>query len=161
MPCIGFVATGSGGDFGRTLGIRGRTADHMAVLAGGGECTIDAGRARFAGGDGRPRERWWINVLSAGVGGLVDRYSATAPAFLSGRLSYAQATLRGSSCAGACVCAAAPSSRRRDRRALVDSHAVVICNGRTFGGGMAIAPMARPDDGLLEVSPSRRAHACA
>jgi diacylglycerol kinase (ATP) len=28
---------------------------------------------------------------------------------------------------------------------------VAICNGTTFGGGMRIAPMARPDDGLLEV----------
>ena len=34
---------------------------------------------------------------------------------------------------------------------LLDSHAVAICNGTTFGGGMRIAPMARPDDGLLEV----------
>ena len=33
-------------------------------------------------------------MLSAGVGGLVDRYTAGAPAFLSGRLAYAQATLR-------------------------------------------------------------------
>ena len=152
MPCIGFVATGSGGDFGRTLGIRGRAADHIAVLASGGECTIDAGRARFAGGDGRPRERWWINVLSAGVGGLVDRYSATAPAILSGRLSYAQATLR-----GIVMCrrvrlrcrAVLPGGETVER--VVDSHAVAICNGRTFGGGMNIAPMARPDDGLLEV----------
>ncbi len=152
MPCIGFVATGTGGDFGRTLGIPGGTADHIAVLAAGAERTIDAGRASFTGGDGRPRERWWINVLTAGVGGLVDRYAATAPAFLSGRLSYAQATLR-----GIVMCrrvrlrcrAVLPGGEAVER--VVDSHAVVVCNGQTFGGGMNIAPMARPDDGLLEV----------
>ena len=91
-------------------------------------------------------------MLSAGVGGLVDRYSATAPAFLSGRLSYAQATLR-----GIVMCrrvrlrcrAVLPGGETVER--VVDSHAVVICNGRTFGGGMDIAPMAHPDDGLLEV----------
>ncbi len=151
-PCVGFVATGTGGDFGRTLGIPGRAADHIAVLAAGAERTIDAGRARFTGGDGAPRERWWVNVLSAGVGGLVDRYSATAPAFLNGRLSYAQATLR-----GIVMCrrvrlrcrAVLPGGETVAR--VVDSHAVVICNGRTFGGGMNIAPMAQPDDGLLEV----------
>jgi putative FmdB family regulatory protein len=33
----------------------------------------------------------------------------------------------------------------------VDGHAVAICNGRTFGGGMRIAPMAQLDDGLLDV----------
>jgi diacylglycerol kinase (ATP) len=151
-PCVGFVATGTGGDFGRTLGIPGHAADHIAVLAAGAERTIDVARARFPAVDGTPCERWWINVLSAGVGGLVDRYSATAPAFLSGRLSYAQATLR-----GIVMCrrvrlrcrAAMPGGETAER--VVDSHAVVICNGRTFGGGMNIAPMARPDDGLLEV----------
>jgi len=151
-PCVGFVATGTGGDFGRTLGIPGRTADHVAVLAAGTERTVDVARARFPGGDGTLRERWWINVLSAGVGGLVDRYTATAPAFLSGRLSYAQATLR-----GIVMCrrvrlscrAVLPGGETAER--VIDSHAVVICNGRTFGGGMNIAPMARPDDGLLEV----------
>jgi len=152
LPCVGFVATGTGGDFGRTLGIPGRAADHIAVLAAGAERTVDVARARFPGGDGTPCERWWINVLSAGVGGLVDRYSATTPAFLSGRLSYAQATLR-----GIVMCrrvrlrcrAVLPGGETVER--VVDSHAVVICNGRTFGGGMNIAPMARPDDGLLEV----------
>ena len=28
---------------------------------------------------------------------------------------------------------------------------VVVCNGASFGGGMHIAPGARPDDGLLDV----------
>jgi diacylglycerol kinase (ATP) len=152
LPCVGFVATGTGGDFGHTLCIRGGTADHIAVIAAGAERTIDLGRARFAGDDGRPHERWWANVLSAGVGGLVDRYSASAPAFLGGRVSYAQAALR-----GIVTCRRV---RLRCRAVLgdggvvdrvVDSHAVAICNGRTFGGGMNIAPMARPDDGLLEV----------
>ena len=91
-------------------------------------------------------------MLSAGVGGLVDRYSATAPAFLGGRLSYAQATLR-----GIVMCrrvrlrchAVLPGGETVER--VLDSHAVAICNGRSFGGGMNIAPMARPDDGLLEV----------
>ena len=48
---------------------------------------------------GRPVERHWMNVLSAGVGGLVDRCTATAPAFLGGRLAYAPATLRAIICA--------------------------------------------------------------
>ena len=42
-----------------------------------------------------------------------------------------------------------PDGERRELA--VDAHAVAICNGRTFGGGMNIAPMAKLDDGLLEV----------
>ena len=110
------------------------------------------GWARFPDLEGTPVERYWLNVLSAGIGGLVDRYTAAAPAFLGGRLAYAQATIRA---IFACrrlklVCRyVTPEGERRE--ILLDAHAVAICNGRTFGGGMNIAPMARLDDGLLEV----------
>jgi diacylglycerol kinase family enzyme len=152
LPCVGYVATGTGGDFSRALGIPGGAAEHVAVLAAGGERTVDVALARFPGVDGLPHERWWINVLSAGVGGLVDRYSASAPSFLSGRLSYAQATLRAIVMCGRVRlrCRAVLLGGETVER-VVDSHAVAVCNGRTFGGGMNIAPMARPDDGLLDV----------
>ena len=66
----------------------------LAALEGGADRAVDVGWARFPDLAGRPVERYWINVLSAGVGGLVDRYTASAPAALGGRLAYAQATLR-------------------------------------------------------------------
>ena len=95
LPSLGVIATGTGGDFGRTLGIAPRVRDYLAAVAGGHERAIDVGRARFAGAAGRPAERYWINVLSAGIGGLVDRYAAASPAVLGGRIAYAQAALRG------------------------------------------------------------------
>ncbi|HET6494169.1 MAG TPA: hypothetical protein VFH61_02255, partial [Thermoleophilia bacterium] len=94
----------------------------------------------------------WINVLSAGIGGLVDRYTASAPALLPGRIAYAQATLRA---IVACrrvplrCCALLPDGRRAER--ILNAYAVAVCNGSSFGAGMRVAPMARPDDGLLEV----------
>ena len=152
LPALGLIATGTGGDFGRCLGISHRVQDYVAALASGRERAVDVGLARFTGVDGRPAERYWVNVLSAGVGGLVDRYAADAPAFLGGRFAYAQATLR-----AVVMCrrvklrcrAVLPDGREAVRR--LDGHAVAICNGTTFGGGMRIAPMARPDDGLFEV----------
>ena len=113
---------------------------------------MDVGWARFPGLDGRPVERYWLNVLSAGIGGLVDRYTAAAPAFLGGRLAYAQATLRAIvTCRRVRLdCSYVDANGERHELPL-DAHAVAVCNGRTFGGGMNIAPMARLDDGLLEV----------
>src|SRR5262249_948393 len=39
------------------------------------------------------------------------------------------------------------------------AYVIAVCNGRYFGGGMHVAPMAKPDDGRLEVvamdAPSR------
>ncbi len=151
-PALGLVATGTGADFGRTLGIAPRIEAYLAAIAAGGERDLDVGLARFTGNDGRPAERYWVNVLSAGVGGLVDRYAATAPAFLGGRVAYGQAAVR-----GIVVCRrlrlrcahVLPDGTAAER--VLDTHAVAVCNGTTFGGGMNIAPMARADDGLLEV----------
>ena len=152
LPALGIVGTGTGGDFGRSLGIPHELGAYLAALEGGAERTVDVGWARFPDLEGALVERYWLNVLSAGIGGLVDRYTAAAPAFLGGRLAYAQATIRA---IFACrrlklVCGyVTPEGERREIP--LDAHAVAICNGRTFGGGMNIAPMARLDDGLLEV----------
>jgi diacylglycerol kinase family enzyme len=152
LPVLGIVATGTGGDFGRSLGLAHRFEAYLGALAAGVPRTVDLGRARFVGLDGRPVERYWVNVLSAGIGGVVDRYAAAAPRFLGGRLAYAQATLRGIfTCRRAALrCRAVlADGSETDRR--LDAWAVAVCNGGTFGGGMSIAPMARVDDGLLEV----------
>jgi diacylglycerol kinase family enzyme len=152
LPALGIVGTGTGGDFGRSLGIPHQFGAYLATLRSGAERVVDVGWARFPDLDGRPVERHWINVLSAGIGGLVDRYTAAAPAFVGGRVAYAQATLR-----AIVTCRrtrlrcryTAPDGAPGER--LLDAHAVAICNGRTFGGGMNIAPMASLDDGLLDV----------
>ena len=152
LPALGIVGTGTGGDFGRSLGIPHELGAYLAALRDGADRAVDIGWARFPDLEGRPVERHWINVLSAGVGGLVDRYTAGAPAFLDGRLAYAQATLRAIVMCRRVklVCGfVSPDGERREL--LVDAQAVAICNGRTFGGGMNIAPMAKLDDGLLEV----------
>ena len=152
LPALGIVGTGTGGDYGRSLGIPHELGAYLTALAGDAERTVDVGWARFPDLSGEPVERHWINVLSAGLGGLVDRYTAATPAFVGGRLAYAQATLRAIVACRRVRLACryiAPDGERRELS--LDAHAVAICNGRTFGGGMNIAPMARLDDGLLEV----------
>jgi len=81
-----------------------------------------------------------------------DRYTAAAPAILPGAAAYAQATLRAIvACRRVPIrCRAVfPDGSRAEK--VLRAYAVVICNGTTFGAGMRVAPMARPDDGLLEV----------
>ena len=152
LPALGIVGTGTGGDFGRSLGIPHELGAYFAALEGGVERAVDVGWARFPDLEGRPVERRWINVLSAGVGGLVDRYTAAAPGFLSGRLAYGQATLRAIfTCKRVRLRCRYVDPAGGRREIAVHAHAVCICNGRTFGGGMEIAPMAKLDDGLLEV----------
>ena len=152
LPVLGIVAAGTGGDFGRSLGIAPELEAYLAAIAAGRERLVDVGLARFTDRDGRPVQRYFINVLSAGIGGLVDRYTAAMPAAVPGRAAYGLATV------GAVV---ACRRRRLACRAtladgspferVLDTYAVVVANGHTFGGGMRVAPAARVDDGLLDV----------
>jgi diacylglycerol kinase family enzyme len=111
---------------------------------------IDVARAEFRGPDGMRVQRYFVNVLSAGLGGLVDRYMESMPSFIGGRAAYYLATLR----------AVATGKERRvamritwqgETREETIPDLLAICNGRWFGGGMDVAPMALPDDGRLEV----------
>jgi YegS/Rv2252/BmrU family lipid kinase len=152
LPVLGLVAAGTGGDFGRSLGIAPEREAYLTAIAGGRERLVDVGRARFAGNDGRTVERCFVNVLSAGIGGLVDRYTAAMPAAVPGRVAYGAATL---AAIAACrrrriLCRATLGDGSAFER-ILDTHAVVIANGHTFGGGMRVAPAARIDDGLLDV----------
>jgi diacylglycerol kinase (ATP) len=152
LPALGVVATGTGGDYVHSLGLGKQPDDCLAALAGGAERLVDVGKAHFPGLDGAPTTRLWINVLSAGLGGLVDRYVAGAPGILGGRAAYAQAALRAIvTCRRTKLLCSyeAPDGSHGERR--FDAHAVAICNGRRFGGGMNVAPMASLDDGLLDV----------
>ncbi len=90
-------------------------------------------------------------MLSAGLGGLVDHYIDSMPSFIGGRLGYYLASL------GAVVVGKEGQVRVRaewqgeTREETLPAYLVAICNGRWFGGGMDVAPMAQPDDGRLEV----------
>lgn len=152
VPHLGFVSTGTGSDFCRSLGLEHGIDAAIGRLAAGHERAVDVGRARFTGRDGRPLKWLWLNVLSAGIGGLVDIYQKAAPSFVGGRLCYGQAAIR-----GIIACRRVPLRCRavlpggETHESVLAAHAIAICNGGFFGGGMHIAPGAAPDDGILEV----------
>ena len=122
LPALGIVATGTGGDYVRSLGLGKQPADCLAAIAGGAERLVDVGRARFMGPDGAPTTRYWANILSAGIGGLVDRYAAAAPRFFGGRVAYGQAALRAIiTCRRTCLLYTSPSPRDRQKSRMPSS----------------------------------------
>jgi diacylglycerol kinase (ATP) len=151
LPAVGLVSIGTGGDFRRTLGIGPGIDGSLEALASGRERHIDVARAEFRAPDGAATRRYFVNVLSAGLGGLVDHYMESMPSFIGGRLAYYLASL------GAVVVGKEGQVQVRaewqgeTREETIPAYLVAICNGRWFGGGMDVAPMALPDDGRLEV----------
>lgn len=148
---VGYIGQGTGGDFRRTLGLEHRLDRYIDAIASGRERPVDVGRATFRGLDGTPRARWFVNILSAGLGGLVDRYVADATRLFGGKASYFWASARAlARCRrGRLRCEVTFQGEAKTRE--LDAFMIAICNGRYFGGGMYVAPMAEPDDAQLEV----------
>ena len=159
---VGIIGQGTGGDFLRTLGIEHRLDRYLDALTSGETRRFDVGRARYTKSDGSEGERYFVSVLSAGMGGLVDRYVATASRALGGKAAYCGVGAR----ARHEPRGAAPRddhARRRDDRAPIATYMIAVCNGRWFGSGMNVAPMAGIDDGAFEIvsigAPSKLAFA--
>lgn len=150
-PAVGLINVGTGGDFRRSLGIETGYERSLDALALGRERTVDAGRASFRAPDGSPVVQYFVNVLSAGLGGLVDSYIDGMPGFIGGRAAYYLASLRAVAVSRERHVMARITWQGETREEIIPAYLVAICNGRWFGGGMDVAPMALIDDGRLEV----------
>jgi YegS/Rv2252/BmrU family lipid kinase len=147
-PDLGVVGQGTGGDFRKTLGIEHRLDRYLDAITSGKKRPIDVGR--FSGGG--KASHHFVNILSAGMGGLVDKYVADAPRLLGGKAAYFGATLKALLAArlGRVRCVLTDADGQSSEHELV-SFMIAICNGRYFGGGMKVAPMAELDDGVFEI----------
>ncbi len=150
-PAVGLVSIGTGGDFRRTLGIGAGIEASLETLASGNDRYVDVLQTEFAGLDGAPVRRYVVNVISAGLGGLVDRYIESTPSFIPGRVGYYAASLRAAAVSTQEPIRCRIEWRGETREEIIPAYLIAVCNGRWFGGGMDVAPMAEPDDGRLEV----------
>lgn len=145
---LALLPLGTGGDLVRALGVPRKLDDAIAAIARGKHRALDAGAVRFRDDAGAERELFFLNVTSAGMSGLVTSLVNDTPKALGGTLSFLLGTVR-----------AIVRFRPAAARICVDGRVVhegplslaAAANGRYFGGGMQIAPAARPDDGLLDV----------
>jgi diacylglycerol kinase (ATP) len=151
VPRLGVIGQGTGGDFRRTLGLEHRLDRYCAAIAGGKTRKVDVGRASFSGHDGSKASSFFVNILSAGIGGIVDQLVAEASRGLGGTMAYFGASVRGllRSEIGVLECALGLAGARRE--VVLTTRNLAVCNGRFFGSGMKVAPMAEPDDGVFEV----------
>jgi diacylglycerol kinase (ATP) len=144
---LGVLPMGTGGDLRRTLGIPRDVDGAAAALRAGRVRRIDAGRVTCALPDGGTTVRHFLNVADAGIGGeVVDRVNH-GRRVVNGEVTFLLASVR-----------TLLVWRNRPMRIVIDGRVrelvaqqVVVANCQYFGGGMRVAPSARPDDGLLDV----------
>ncbi|MET0627074.1 MAG: YegS/Rv2252/BmrU family lipid kinase [Acidimicrobiia bacterium] len=140
---LGIVATGSGNDLARHLGLpRGDPAAALRVVAGGVVTRVDLGRAESADG----RDEWFTTVANTGFDAEANRWANTRTR-LTGTPLYVIAVLR-----------TLRTYRPRAVRLTVDgvvtetdAWLVAMANTRSYASGMMIAPAASMHDGLLDV----------
>ncbi|HJR07383.1 MAG TPA: diacylglycerol kinase family protein [Pyrinomonadaceae bacterium] len=153
---LGILPSGTGGDFRRTLNVPTRAADAAAALRTGRSISVDVGRVEFQNHAGARERRYFLNVASCGMGGEVIRrveenssgWLHSASRRIGGQLSYALASLQ-TTVAFTNRTLRIQLDDRPEFRLVVAN--LCIANARYFGGGMKIAPEAKPNDGLLDV----------
>jgi YegS/Rv2252/BmrU family lipid kinase len=145
---LGILPAGTGSDFCRVLE-HGRSFERGArALRDAPGVPVDVGSVRFTTDAGDEATRYFLNIASCGVSGLVDRLVNGSSKRLGGTVTFFVAALR---------------ALRRYRPARVslaidgldqgeiELNTLAVCNGRYAGGGMLFAPDARLADGALDV----------
>ena len=145
---LALLPLGTGGDLRRTLDVPREPDAALAAIAAGRSTALDAGRVAYVDRAGREAVAYFANIASFGISGLTTELVNRAPKALGGRLSFLIGTLR-----AIASYRAAPVALRVDGELAHEGPLVLAAaaNGRYFGGGMHVAPRARPDDGLLDV----------
>jgi YegS/Rv2252/BmrU family lipid kinase len=145
-----FVTSGTGGDFRKTFNIEPGVETAITRLKRASAHRVDIGRVTCLTKSGEPTMRYFINIASFGLSGvIVDSVNRARLAKLFGG-SFAFA-----------FHSAAGMLRYRNRtvRIMVDGvedeiatvSTVAVANGQYFGGGMKVAPGAFVDDGLFDI----------
>lgn len=145
-----FVTSGTGGDFRKTFGLDAGPQAALAHLKTAPIKSTDVGKICCLSKDGLPVTRYFINVASFGLSGVIVEAvnSARIAKLFGGTFAFgfhsALGMLRYSDC----------TLRLRidgDYDEIDRISTVAIANGQFFGGGMRIAPGAVPDDGQFDV----------
>ncbi|WP_196503573.1 diacylglycerol/lipid kinase family protein [Aestuariivirga litoralis] len=150
VPLLGVIGMGTGNDFARANGIKGGWKAGIVALREGAPRVVDLGLVHFTGADGAKASRWFANCADLGLIGEVvaDAQDSKLRRMLGSKLAYPlHAVLVLRRYKGHRIKYEAEDGTSHEREIL----AVAVANGRTFGGGMKIAPAAKLDDGLLDV----------
>ena len=145
---LALLPHGTGADLVRTLGISHSLAKAAQKANQAQVRAIDIGQVDFTDLEGRPAQRYFLNVTDVGFGGELVRYVNSRSKILGGKLTFLQGLL-----------ATLFRYENKTIRLTLDggppadlrASSVVVANGQYFGGGMWVAPQADLRDGRFEI----------
>lgn len=147
---LGFVTSGTGGDFRKTFGIGAGAATAIERLRDARVKTVDVGRVLCLSKAGKPHARHFANISSFGLSGsIVDSVNRShVSKIFGGTFAFA---LHSALNAIAYTSRTVRLKLDNGFDEIAPIATVAIANGQYFGGGMRVAPNASPDDGMFDV----------
>lgn len=145
---LGIISRGTGCDLIKTLGIPKDYQGAVEVLARNRVQAMDLILADFQAKDGGAAQRWFANIADSGLGATVaNRVNHTSKSS-GGFLSYLYGTLW-----SILAYKNVQAQVEADGAPIYEGPMVLtaVANGQYFGGGMQLAPMARIDDGKMDL----------
>lgn len=143
------IPMGTGGDFARMFPLSAKPQRVLELLTQGEEMEIDVVKGTFTGWNGEKETRYYINVADVGLGSETVYHVNNNTKILRGFLSFLIFAVY-----------SILTYKNKYLTVKVDnkevftgkSSMVVASNGSYFGGGMKIAPQAKLNDGLLDIT---------
>jgi YegS/Rv2252/BmrU family lipid kinase len=145
---LGFIPSGTGSDFIKTLNIPKSYKDAIDIIEKNNYKKIDIGLVHFSI-NSEKSYRYFINIADVGIGGeVVDRVNKKTK-ILGGFISFLIATLE-----------TVLEYENKSVKVIIDNNKelelkinnIVVGNGKYFGGGMKILPYANPFDSYFDIA---------
>lgn len=144
LPALAVLPLGSGNDFAHTLGATANATNLIKILQTQ-PTPVDVGHITCRGMDGNPKQHYFINECSLGMGPATVRQMERAPKWLSPNLRYLTSILK-------TFFTHQPEwveLRTEGEHWKGKARVVAIANGKTFGSKIYIAPDAEINDGIF------------
>ncbi|MCT4618105.1 MAG: diacylglycerol kinase family lipid kinase [Marinisporobacter sp.] len=135
---LGVIPSGTGNDFVRTVGIPNDLDQALKVIAYGKAVNIDCGKAN---------DRYFVNVASVGLDAEIVKETQDVKKYLSGSWAYMGGLLK-TLFSYKNKKVHMDIDEKKDKKNIT---LVAVANGKYYGGGMKIAPMADIKDGDFQV----------
>lgn len=147
LPVMGVIPLGSGNDFARGLNIPNGGQQIFSMLEKMNVMDIDIGKVFYTTADGETDSRHFLNVADVGMGPVVvDRVLKSGRPFGSAVAYYTSIISTFFSFKPIRMKAKAPGWTWEGKM-----RSFAIANGKYYGHGLCIAPLAKIDDGMFEV----------
>ncbi|QNO14504.1 diacylglycerol kinase family lipid kinase [Alkalicella caledoniensis] len=145
---LGVISRGTGCDLIKTLNIPKNYQGAVETLITGNTKAIDLLQVQFLNKEKQKEKRYCVNISDVGLGGYVAQRVNHTSKSGGGLWSYLRGTLLS-------------ILKYKNNSGIIEVDGKVVhqgefsivaaANGRFFGGGMELAPMAKIDDGYIEV----------